>query len=171
MTSTCTIFTTPAAYQPSEVQVKQCSQRIWYHRFSELWPTVEIIKLGLNSYHSYFVTKGWNLGGKNPNLIHLEGWTYLLDFSIYYQVAQGPPLEIFPGSKSVLHTPWKFKIESPLKISHPKRKVIFKPSGPMLNFGGVISPGFHLVWVVRLSLPPRMPVANEGLYGSPILKI
>ena len=41
---------------------------------------------------------------------------------------------IAPGN-----TPWKFN-SSPLKINHPKRKVIFQPSffrGELLNFGGV----------------------------------
>ena len=36
-------------------------------------------------------------------------------------------------------TPWKFN-SSPLKISHPKRKIIFQASffrGELLNFGGV----------------------------------
>ena len=39
-------------------------------------------------------------------------------------------------------TPWKFN-SSPLKIGHPKRKVIFQPlilRGELLNFGGVTPP-------------------------------
>ena len=43
-------------------------------------------------------------------------------------------------------TPWKFN-SSPLKISHPKRKVIFQPSflrGALLNFRGVETPNLFL---------------------------
>ena len=61
-------------------------------------------------------------------------------------------------------TPWKFN-SSPLKISHPKRKVIFKPSffrGELLNFGGV-NPPKKSVHCLR----PTMGYPNFGTSSRP----